>query len=125
MPDARVVLRTEGPAVYGVNLPIVELLRTRDESDCYRASGPRPLRDDWDIAEATRRLASRPGPAPSSPPSSISAASPDSATCGPTNSVFCAGTTRGHRWKTSTYQRCLNSGQGRYGIPPLFPGQCR
>jgi endonuclease-8 len=56
MPDVRVMLRTNGPTAYGVKIPIVELLRTRDEADVVGHLGPDPLRDDWDIAEATRRL---------------------------------------------------------------------
>jgi len=62
MADARVVLRTEeGPAAYGVRLPVVELLRTRDETAVVGHLGPDPLRDDWDVTEAARRLAADPG----------------------------------------------------------------
>jgi formamidopyrimidine-DNA glycosylase len=57
MPDVRVVLRTDGPAAYGVRLPVVELLRTRDEAVVVDHLGPDPLRDDWDIDEAVRRIA--------------------------------------------------------------------
>jgi endonuclease VIII len=60
MPDVRVVLRTDGPAAYGVNLPLVELLRTRDEPQAVGHLGPDPLRDDWDAGEATRRLTAEP-----------------------------------------------------------------
>lgn len=60
MPDVRVVLRTDGPAAYGVKLPVVELLRTRDESDVVGHLGPDPLRDDWDLDEAARRIAAEP-----------------------------------------------------------------
>ncbi|OBK53634.1 DNA-formamidopyrimidine glycosylase family protein [Mycobacterium kubicae] len=60
MPDVRVVLRTDGPAAYGIRLPVVELLRTRDEACVVGHLGPDPLRDDWDIAEATRRVAGDP-----------------------------------------------------------------
>jgi formamidopyrimidine-DNA glycosylase len=60
MLDVRVVLRTDGPAAYGVKIPIVELLRTWDEGDVVGHLGPDPLRDDWDIAEATRRLSEDP-----------------------------------------------------------------
>ena len=60
MPDVRVVLRTEGPAAYGVRLPVVELLRTRDEASAVGHLGPDPLRVDWDTAEAVRRLAAEP-----------------------------------------------------------------
>ena len=56
MPDVRVVLRTEGPAAYGVRLPVVDLLRTRDEPYVVGHLGPDPLRDDWDVVEASRRV---------------------------------------------------------------------
>jgi endonuclease-8 len=56
MPDVRVVLRTDGPAAYGVRLPVVDLLRTQDEGDVIGHLGPDPLREDWDAAEAGRRL---------------------------------------------------------------------
>lgn len=60
MPDVRVILRTDGPAAYGVKLPVVDLLRTRDERDVIGHLGPDPLREDWDPAEAARRLAAVP-----------------------------------------------------------------
>jgi endonuclease-8 len=60
MLDVRVVLRTDGPAAYGVKIPVVELLRTRDEGDVVGYLGPDPLRDDWDLAEAARRLTEQP-----------------------------------------------------------------
>jgi endonuclease VIII len=60
MRDVRVVLRTDGPAAYGVRLPVVDLLRTRDEADVVGHLGPDPLRDDWDAAEAVRRVADQP-----------------------------------------------------------------
>jgi formamidopyrimidine-DNA glycosylase len=52
--------RTDGPAAYGVRLPVVELLRTRDEATAVGHLGPDPLRDDWDVAEAARRIEARP-----------------------------------------------------------------
>ena len=60
MPEVRVVLRTDGPAAYGINLPVVDLLRTADERDVVGHLGPDPLRDDWDLAEAVRRVTSQP-----------------------------------------------------------------
>ncbi|BBX19128.1 endonuclease VIII [Mycolicibacterium duvalii] len=60
MPDVRVVLRTDGPAAYGVRLPVVELLRTADESRVVGHLGPDPLRADWDLDEAVRRLTADP-----------------------------------------------------------------
>lgn len=60
MPDVRVVLRTDGPAAYGLRLPVVDLLRTRDERDVVGHLGPDPLRPDWDLDEATRRIAAQP-----------------------------------------------------------------
>ena len=61
MPDVRVILRTDGPSVYGVKLPLVELLETRDESAAVGHLGPDPLRDDWDLDEAAARVGSAPG----------------------------------------------------------------
>ena len=58
--DVRVVLRTDGPAAYGVLLPVVGLVRTRDEAEVVGHLGPDPLRDDWDVAEAARRFAADP-----------------------------------------------------------------
>ena len=49
MPDVRVVLRTDGPAAYGINLPVVDLLRTADERDVVGHLGPDPLRDDLSL----------------------------------------------------------------------------
>jgi endonuclease VIII len=60
MPDVRVVLRTDGPAAYGVRLPVVELIRTRYEHSAVGHLGPDPLRDDWNLAEATRRVEADP-----------------------------------------------------------------
>jgi endonuclease-8 len=60
MPDVRVVLRTDGPAAYGVRLPVVQLLRTRDEAEAVGHLGPDPLRDDWNLAEAVRRVGAVP-----------------------------------------------------------------
>lgn len=60
MVDVRAVLRTDGPAAYGVTIPIVELLRTRDEVSVVGHLGPDPLRNDWDITEAGRRLVAQP-----------------------------------------------------------------
>lgn len=61
MPDVRVILRTDGPAAYGVRLPVVELLRTRDEARVIGHLGPDPLREDWDLDEAVRRVSADPG----------------------------------------------------------------
>ncbi|MBX7448774.1 Fpg/Nei family DNA glycosylase [Mycolicibacterium sp. 3033] len=60
MPDVRVLLRTDGPAAYGVKLPVVELVRTADEGQCIGHLGPDPLREDWDLGEAARRLGADP-----------------------------------------------------------------
>ena len=60
MPDVRIVLRSDGPAAYGVKIPVVDLLRTRDEKHVVGHLGPDPLRDDWDMAEAARRLTDDP-----------------------------------------------------------------
>lgn len=66
MPDVRVLLATSepdggpGPTAYGLKLPVVELLRTPDESSVVGHLGPDPLRTDWDPDEAVRRLAAAP-----------------------------------------------------------------
>lgn len=60
MPDVRVVLRTDGPAAYGVKLPVVDLLRTRDEPEVIGHLGPDPLRADWNAQDAARRLSAEP-----------------------------------------------------------------
>ena len=60
MPDVRVILRTDGPAAYGVLLPVVDLLRTRDEAQVIGHLGPDPLREDWNLDDAARRLTTDP-----------------------------------------------------------------
>jgi endonuclease VIII len=61
MGDVRVVLEAEeGPTAYGVLLPVVDLVRTADERELVGHLGPDPLRDDWDAAEAVRRLGQQP-----------------------------------------------------------------
>ena len=61
MPDVRVLLATEdGPTAYGLSLPVVDLVRTADEDTVIGHLGPDPLRDDWDLDEAVRRLGTDP-----------------------------------------------------------------
>jgi endonuclease-8 len=61
MPDVRVVLEVDtGHTAYGVLLPVVDLVRTRDEATVVGHLGPDPLRDDWDEEEAVRRLGADP-----------------------------------------------------------------
>ena len=56
-PGIRVELRGEhGRTAYGLLIPVVELIRTSDEARVVGHLGPDPLRDDWDPAEAVRRL---------------------------------------------------------------------
>lgn len=60
--DVRVALEAEpGHCAYGLLLPVVELINTRDERQVTDHLGPDPLRVDWDPAEATARLAADPG----------------------------------------------------------------
>ncbi|MFD1722603.1 DNA-formamidopyrimidine glycosylase family protein [Amnibacterium endophyticum] len=60
-PDVRVRLAlVDGPTAWGISLPIVQLLATRDEAEAVGFLGPDPLRDDWDEAEAVRRVGSDP-----------------------------------------------------------------
>ena len=56
-PDVRVRLRTdEGSTAWGLDVPVLDLLATRDEHRVVGHLGPDPLRDDWDATEASRRL---------------------------------------------------------------------
>jgi endonuclease VIII len=61
VPDVRVVLEVDtGHTAYGVLLPVVDLVRTRDEETVVGHLGPDPLRDDWDAEEAVQRLGADP-----------------------------------------------------------------
>jgi formamidopyrimidine-DNA glycosylase len=58
LPDVRVLLETDrGSTVYGLSMPVVELVRTADEHEVVGYLGPDPLRPDWDLQEAVRRVA--------------------------------------------------------------------
>ncbi|WP_372404227.1 DNA-formamidopyrimidine glycosylase family protein [Streptomyces luteireticuli] len=57
----RAVLATAGHTAVGRSLPVLELLRTADESTAVGHLGPDPLGPDWDAEEAGRRLLSDPG----------------------------------------------------------------
>lgn len=70
-PDVRVILglggrpgsRSEGapgPTLYGIALPIVELVPTGEEASILGHLGPDLLGSDWDEGEAVRRLAAEP-----------------------------------------------------------------
>ncbi len=54
----RVLLGTGTGTVLGERVPVVELLRSTDERRITEALGPDPLRDDWDLDEAVRRVGS-------------------------------------------------------------------
>lgn len=57
LPEVRVRLGAEGGVTaWGVSLPVVELVETRDEAAVVGFLGPDPLRADWDEAEAVRRI---------------------------------------------------------------------
>jgi endonuclease-8 len=58
--QARVVLRTNARAAVGFSLGIVELLPRSHEHEVVGHLGPDLLGDDWDEAEALRRLRSDP-----------------------------------------------------------------
>ncbi|WP_295788673.1 DNA-formamidopyrimidine glycosylase family protein [uncultured Microbacterium sp.] len=59
--QARVRMRlADGREVWGIDLPVVELLPTAREIDAVGYLGPDPLREDWDADEAVRRLSQRP-----------------------------------------------------------------
>ena len=59
-PDVRVIIGLGGPTLYGIALPIVELVPTREEATVVGHLGPDLLGPDWDEAEAIRRLAADP-----------------------------------------------------------------
>ena len=60
-PSVRVVLGVAGgPTTFGINLPVVELVRTAEEQRVVGHLGPDPLRADWSAAEAVARLAASP-----------------------------------------------------------------
>jgi formamidopyrimidine-DNA glycosylase len=54
------MLLESGTAAWGVDLPVVDLLATREEGAVVGHLGPDPLRGDWDADEAEQRLRSRP-----------------------------------------------------------------
>lgn len=55
--DVRIRLATaEGRTAWGIAIPIVELVETRDEGLVVDRLGPDPLRVDWDRTEAVRRI---------------------------------------------------------------------
>jgi endonuclease-8 len=60
MHEVRVVLTNEEWSAIGYRLPVVELLRTDDESSAVGHLGPDLLGPDWDETEAVRRLAAQP-----------------------------------------------------------------
>ncbi len=57
----RVRMRLDDAAtLWGIDVPVVELMSTRDEHLVTDRLGPDPLRPDWDAGEAERRLSARP-----------------------------------------------------------------
>lgn len=56
----RVVLETAGGTAWGLRLHQLDLVRTSEESRVVGHLGPDPLREDWDAAEAVRRLGTDP-----------------------------------------------------------------
>ena len=60
-PDVRVILGLDsGATLYGIGLPVVELVPTREEASVVGHLGPDLLGPGWDEAEAVRRLAADP-----------------------------------------------------------------
>ena len=60
-PQVRVrLLLGDGHTLWGVDLPVVELLPTPDEHTVVGHLGPDPLRDDWSATEAATRLLADP-----------------------------------------------------------------
>ena len=58
--QVRVLLGTDGPTAYALDMPVVELLRTDREVDVVGHLGPDLLGSDWDPEEAARRLSAVP-----------------------------------------------------------------
>lgn len=58
--QVRAVLETPGWVAVGYRLPVLELFATADEPAHVGHLGPDPLGDDWDAAEALRRLMADP-----------------------------------------------------------------
>ncbi|MCW2867479.1 MAG: mutM [Marmoricola sp.] len=60
-PEVRLVLELDdGHTAYGLNLHQLDLVATSEEHRLVGHLGPDPLRDDWDPAEAVRRLGTDP-----------------------------------------------------------------
>jgi formamidopyrimidine-DNA glycosylase len=60
MPEVRLVLTMDdGSTAWGLRLHDLDLVATADEHQLLGHLGPDPLRDDWDAAEAVRRLRER------------------------------------------------------------------
>lgn len=61
-PTVRVRMRTAWErTAWGIELPVVDLVRTEDEPAVIGHLGPDPLRSDWDPVIAAERLARDPG----------------------------------------------------------------
>jgi endonuclease-8 len=58
--EVRVVLRTTSATAIGRRLPVVQLLRTREEDRVVGHLGPDVLGPDWDEAEVLRRMRAQP-----------------------------------------------------------------
>lgn len=62
LPEVRVLMETDrGSTVYGVSMPVVQLVRTAEESEVVGHLGPDPLRADWNADQAAANLAAQPG----------------------------------------------------------------
>ncbi|MFD1714965.1 Fpg/Nei family DNA glycosylase [Amnibacterium flavum] len=55
------MLFDDSTTLWGIDVPVVELLPTAEERSVLAHLGPDPLRDDWDPAIAATRLRSDPG----------------------------------------------------------------
>ena len=61
LPSVRLVLGLDdGRTAWGVRLHDLDLVATSDEASLVGHLGPDPLREDWDAAEAVRRLRAQP-----------------------------------------------------------------
>ncbi|MBA8817670.1 endonuclease-8 [Microbacterium halimionae] len=53
---ARAIVGTSQALAVGFDLAMIDVVATRDEGELVDYLGPDPLREDWNLAEATRRL---------------------------------------------------------------------
>ena len=102
-PHVRLLLTLDDDrVVHGIRLHDLDLVPTDREADLVGHLGPDPLRDDWDPAEAVRRLAADPAVPFVSALLDQRAGRRASATCGPTSWPSSPASAPGRRSARST-----------------------